>query len=153
MKAHFSRRALASSTVALFLSLACVAPALAATLTVNVEGLRNSKGQVSVKLFKNGDEFPKGEAVAKRTVKPSGGKAMLKFDNLEPGTYAMTGYHDENANGEHDRTSLGLPTEGFAFSNDAKPEGAAPDFQAASFKLKQDMTVTLRMQYFADKKN
>ncbi len=54
---------------------------------------------------------------------------------VEPGTYALALLHDENGNGEMDSNFLGLPQEGYGFSNDAKVFLGPPSFEAASFKL------------------
>jgi uncharacterized protein (DUF2141 family) len=42
---------------------------------------------------------------------------------------------------------LGLPSEGYAFSNNATSMFSAPDFEDASFKVNGDMTVKITMDY------
>lgn len=49
-------------------------------------------------------------------------------------------------NGKLDTNALGIPTEGYGFSNDAKGWLSAPSFSAASFLYdgqNLDMTITL----------
>ena len=48
-------------------------------------------------------------------------------------SYALAVIHDENMNGKLDTNRLGMPTEGYGFSNDAKAFLRAPSFSAASF--------------------
>ncbi|MFJ1258682.1 DUF2141 domain-containing protein, partial [Cupriavidus sp. CuC1] len=62
------------------------------------------------------------------------------------GTYSIAAAHDENMNGKLDTNALGIPMEGYGFSNDAKGWLSAPTFSAASFSYdgqNLDMTITL----------
>jgi uncharacterized protein (DUF2141 family) len=43
-------------------------------------------------------------------------------------------YNDENMNGKLDTNWLGIPEEGYGFSNDVKALLDAPSFSAASFQ-------------------
>ena len=52
----------------------------------------------------------------------------------------MAIYHDANANRRFDKNALGLPREGFGFSNDARPVFSAPSFDAAAVTLKAPRT-------------
>jgi uncharacterized protein (DUF2141 family) len=57
------------------------------------------------------------------------GEAVCVFANLPPNAdYAVAGTHDENDNGRFDQNVLGVPLEGFAFTNDARPLLAAPSW-------------------------
>ena len=105
-------------------------------VTVQMHGMRNSDGQVLCALFKGAKGFPDGEAALKggrTTVKD--GKANCSFKRLEPGTYAVGVIHDEDGDAEMD-TVLGIPTEGFGFSNNAKPGMFGPPaFKEAAFRV------------------
>ncbi len=73
-------------------------------------------------------------------------QARCDFEDVPPGTYAIAAAHDENMNGKLDTNALGIPTEGYGFSNDAKGWLSAPSFSAASFLYdgqNLDMTITL----------
>jgi uncharacterized protein (DUF2141 family) len=49
---------------------------------------------------------------------------------------------------ELDTNWLGIPTEGYGFSNDAKATLGPPSFSAASFPYSgQDMKLTIRLHY------
>ncbi len=48
----------------------------------------------------------------------------VKVDRV--GKYALTVVDDTNANGDMDKNFVGVPKEGFAFSNNAKPRGLRP---------------------------
>jgi uncharacterized protein (DUF2141 family) len=54
---------------------------------------------------------------------------------IEPGTYAIAVYHDENSNGKLDSNFIGIPREGVGFSNNAKGHMGPPKFDAAAFRF------------------
>ena len=60
-------------------------------------------------------------------------QARCDFEDIPPGTYALAVIHDENSNGKLDTNWLGIPTEGYGFSNDARGLLGPPTFLAASF--------------------
>ena len=89
----------------------------AADLTVTITKIRNDHGNILAGLYGGADQWPDGMTVADATVKAVSGKAVIIFHDLPPGTYAVSAFHDENANGKFDTNTLGFPLEGFAFSN------------------------------------
>lgn len=110
-------------------------PGEAATLMVTVENVRNDSGDIRLSVFASPAEWPSHSTTEHDLVLPARtGDVVFKLD-LPPGTYAINGFHDENRNVEFDRTALGIPEEGYFFSDDAKPFLSAPSFAAASFSL------------------
>jgi uncharacterized protein (DUF2141 family) len=66
------------------------------------------------------------------------------------GSYAIMLYHDANANGRLDRGGLlRMPTEGYAFSNDAPVRMGPPSFEAMRIDVAPGARVvaTVRMRY------
>ncbi|WP_232279356.1 DUF2141 domain-containing protein [Psychromonas ingrahamii] len=61
-------------------------------------------------------------------------QAICHFTDILPGKYAMAVIHDENTNGKLDTNLIGVPKEGFGFSNNAKALLSAPSFSAPSFE-------------------
>lgn len=54
---------------------------------------------------------------------------------------------DENGNGEHDKNLLGMPKEGYGFSNNVYNwYGGPPEFKKASFEVGQEEMITLTIQ-------
>ncbi len=73
-------------------------------------------------------------------------QARCDFEDIPPGTYALAVIHDENMNGKLDTGLLGIPAEGYGFSNDARAWFGAPSFSAASFAYDGrtlDLTISL----------
>lgn len=128
--------------------LAAVVPAAASELTVTVMGIRNSAGQMRLALFNNPVDFPSGKSVVTRNLPAREGEMTVIFEGLTPGPYALALHHDENNNGKMDLSLLGLPQEGYGFSNDAPVFLGAPPFDAAMITLPEEgKTITARMVY------
>ena len=125
-------------------------PTTAAVLHVRVVKLRNSTGQVICTLFNSPVAFPSdsNKAVGQMAVPIKDDAAVCSFGGLAPGTYALVTFHDENSNGKFDRNWLGMPKEGFAFSNNVRPVFSPPSFKAAAFDYPGgDLWLTVTMRY------
>lgn len=103
---------------------------------------------VRVALFDNARDFPNGQEILKRNVAARTGEVSVVLDSLPPGTYALALHHDENANGKMDMGLLGLPQEGYGFSNDAPVFLGAPPFSDAAFGVPEEgKAVSIRLVY------
>jgi len=122
------------------------------TLVVEIAGLRNAVGRVSVSIFDGTEGFPQDTTAASRSASVElirGDEVVLHFEDLDYGNYAVAVLHDENGNGLMDTALFGIPSEGFAFSNNPRPGFGAPSFEACKFPLNQaQVTLRLEMRYF-----
>ncbi len=116
---------------------------------MQVLNIRNSAGTVDCALFDSPAGFPI-EALLSATnvvvIKVRKTHACCDFEDIPPGTYALAVIHDENMNGKLDTNFLGIPKEGYGFSNGAKSLLGAPSFSAASFEYDGgtlDLTISL----------
>jgi uncharacterized protein (DUF2141 family) len=131
----------------------CVSACEAADLTVTVQNLRSNQGQVLICVFsaENSDtgEFPdclKGRPVRTAKGMISAGKAVMKFDGLKDGIYAVAITHDENGNGQLDTNFLGIPTEGVGVSTNPRVFGK-PRFEQGQFPIKDNTAITIEAKY------
>ncbi|MBP1627088.1 MAG: hypothetical protein H6Q00_1563 [Holophagaceae bacterium] len=106
---------------------------VAGDVTIQIKGLKSSKGQVIVGYWTQGGGFPdKMEKVAaKQVASISGNTATVVFKNVAPGVCAFNLTHDENGNGKMDTNFMGIPKEGFGCTNDPRPKMRAPKFDEA----------------------
>jgi uncharacterized protein (DUF2141 family) len=104
-------------------------------LRVHVVGLRNDNGNVRCTLFSSAEDFPANDDMLATTVTApiAEQSATCEFPAVAPGTYAVVVFHDENGDGKFNRNWLGLPKEGYGFSDDAPARWHSPKFDAASF--------------------
>ncbi|HUN45879.1 MAG TPA: DUF2141 domain-containing protein [Stellaceae bacterium] len=131
----------------LFLATTALSEATA-PLTVTVQNIRNDHGDIRLSVFASAAEWPSHSSIKEDTVLPAhAGSVVFKLD-LPPGTYAINGYHDENRNKKLDRTALGIPEEGYFFSNNVKPFLSVPSFDAAKFTLPAEgAAITIDVDY------
>ena len=114
--------------------------ALASDLTVNVESIARTQGTIVLGLFDEATYNGDG-AVDGANLKVEGNDVTVTFEGLEPGEYAVKLYHDVNDDGEMNTNPFGMPTEPFAFSNDAKGRFGPAKWNAAKFTVGADGTV------------
>ncbi len=132
---------------------ACDAPGAARgwpRIQVRVTGVRRIAGNVTFTLYGDRPElFLKhaGSLLVTR-VPLAAATAEGCIAVSSPGTYAVAIYHDENDNHHFDRTLLGLPAEGYGFSNDAPTLFGPPAFAATRFAVPAGGTrLAIRLRY------
>ena len=120
------------------------------SLTVEVKDLQNSKGVVQFALYnKDGtipdEDYKKCCKILKEKIQ--NGSSKVTFNNLPLGKYAVNILHDENENGEIDKGFI-LPIEGIGFSNfQSIGFSNRPNFSKASFELKENKIISVKVIY------
>lgn len=118
---------------------------------VQIQNIKNSTGTVACALFESPEGFPieyLRYATNIMVIKIRDTQARCDFLDIPPGTYALAVIHDENMNGKLDTNRLGIPREGYGFSNDARGLLGAPSFSAASFKYDgQNLGLEISLHY------
>ena len=110
-----------AASAAICLATLSAAPAFAADLTVNLQGLRAQTGLVKVALVDSQQAWDGKAAPVQATgAPPQGEVAQFTFKDLKPGRYAVMITHDENGNGKLDTNLIGMPVEGYGFSNNPR---------------------------------
>ena len=113
-------------------------------LSIHISGISKIKGSLFIAVFRATDDFPVFGKQFKGIVKEVEGKSQnYNFDDLPEGEYALAIYQDENRNKILDKNLLGIPTEIYGFSNNARRSFSAPSFQEAKFKLNKDLQQTV----------
>lgn len=91
-------------------------PASAATLTVEVDGVRSAGGRLHVSV-QTREQFMRAEGVAGGVVEtPRAGTHRFTYEVPE-GQYAVSVWHDDNGNGAFDSDDRHLPLDGWAMVN------------------------------------
>ncbi len=107
-----------------------------AVLAVQTSSLRSQKGVVRFCLTRDRQFFPDctKDPAARHLNVAAREAGDVRFGDLPYGLYALSLIHDENNNGRLD-TRLGIPREGFGFSNNPAILFGPPSFRAASFMI------------------
>lgn len=128
----------------------CEGPPGAATLTIQVSGVRAARGQVAMTVYPDQVRrflAPGGKLARVRPVAQAPVTAAC-FNLARPGYYAVAVYHDADADSDFDRTLVGLPAEGFGFSNDPPTPAALPPLSAVRFRVNPgDNTIRVKLRY------
>ena len=145
------RAALHAAALALGLSATALAQAPCDGIHIEILNIKNSTGTVACALFESPDGFP-DEYLSKATnvmvIKIRKSQARCTFEEIPPGRHAIAVIHDENMNGLLDTNRIGVPKEGYGFSNDAKARVGAPTFDAASFVYDgRNLELTIKLNY------
>jgi uncharacterized protein (DUF2141 family) len=110
------------------------------SIEVEIHNFKSNKGQALVGLYNSEDSFLKEEYKGK-IVKISNKKAVLTFDDLPDGNYAVTVIHDEDGNEDLTTNFLGIPKESIGASNDAPARFGPPKWKDAMFEVRNGKTL------------
>jgi uncharacterized protein (DUF2141 family) len=91
----------------------------------------SNKGIVRCGLFTRKGWLKKPLRAATATI--SGGSALCVFERVPPGTLGISAFHDENSNGKLDTNFVGMPTEDYCASREARGTFGPPSFDDAKF--------------------
>ncbi|PUU68059.1 DUF2141 domain-containing protein [Flavobacterium sp. WLB] len=111
-------------------------------LTVAVSGIKNNTGIVKVGLYNSDGTFLK-TTYKSLSSEIKNNEAVVTFNNLPAGEYAISTYHDENNNGKLDRNAMGIPSEDYAASNNAKGFMGPPAYKDAKFVIAKDSKIEI----------
>ena len=111
-------------------------------LEIEITGLKNDNGYVMFQLF---DVNQKVIGQYKESIRDK--RSLVNIKDLKQGQYAFRYFHDENLSGEMETNRLGIPLEGYGFSN----RGAGPfgprDFSKWLFKLDNSIKIESKIRY------
>lgn len=106
----------------------------AADLTVRIDDVRSADGTLELALYDSAGSFLK-KSVSATGQKAVKGTTTIVIKDVPAGDYAYAIFHDANGNGKMDANMMGIPTEDFAFSNNALGRMGPPKFGDARFTL------------------
>lgn len=119
-------------------------------LSVQVSQLNSDAGEVTVTVYPSDARrflAPRGKLLRVR-VKTAAPMTRVCFNLPGPDVYAVAIYHDANGNHDFDRNRLGMPAEGYGFSNDAPTRFGVPSFDAVRFAVKAgENALRVKMRY------
>ncbi len=105
------------------------------SITVSVKNLDSNEGAV---LFGIYTEMTFMKAKPKFNAKSEivNGTATITFEDMAPGTYAISCFHDKNGNGQMDFEPTGRPMESYGVSNNKVNSNGPPQWNDAKFEAK-----------------
>ena len=121
--------------IAAALALALLAPvAQAGPLTVTLENIQKQSGEIRLGIY-DADGYDSGAAISGADVAADAATVSVTVEGLAPGEYGIKLYHDVNGDGQMNTNPFGMPTEPFAFSNNAVGRFGPAKWDAAKFEV------------------
>jgi uncharacterized protein (DUF2141 family) len=111
-------------------------------VTIEINNLSNNKGKVLLEVY-NGDK----KVIARMKGNIEKNSCFISVNDLSPGRYAFRYFHDENDNEKLDTNWMGIPKEGFGFSNNALGTFGPPAFEKWIFELEADKKIICNPKY------
>jgi uncharacterized protein (DUF2141 family) len=102
-------------------------------------------GAVMIALFDSEAAYTGGAPVAQVAI-PASGPVVATFENLPAGDYAVRAFHDVNGDGQMNTNPFGMPTEPFAFSNNAVGNMGPARWDRARFVVSGETTQTITIR-------
>lgn len=119
-------------------------------LQVTISNIRSARGTITLNLYGDRDEdfLKKGKRLGRVRIPAQKGEVTGCIPVPAPGSYAISLYHDEDANTKLTRNWLGIPTEGYGFSRDAAVSYRLPELDETVFTaMPGDTKIHITMRY------
>ena len=109
---------------------------------VTVEKVRSSKGLITAVLYSDDPKtfLKSGARLDRIRVEAREGETLLCLRAPASGRYSIALYHDENGNKDFDRDFLGIPIEGYGFSQNPGFRFGKPEVEETLFSINGDTT-------------
>jgi len=109
------------------------------TLVVKFNGMSSNEGKVIIALCNSDANYKnhKSPFIGKQ-IPINNNTAVIEFEDLPFGDYAIKAFHDEDANDDLNTNIFGIPVEDYGFSNNARSMFGPPSWQDAKFVMNDD---------------
>ncbi|WP_316800864.1 DUF2141 domain-containing protein [Pedobacter frigidisoli] len=116
---------------------------------MNVSGIRSTKGNLIIQIYRDELSY-ENEQPYKQLIfikdQIESGSTRVKF-SIESGVYGFTLVDDENGNGRIDKNFIGMPKEGFGFSNFFMEKLKKPNFSQFQIKVNKTKNIGIKVKY------
>jgi uncharacterized protein (DUF2141 family) len=112
-------------------------------LTVTIKGLKSTKGQILLQVVNENNK-----EVTSTIEKPTAKMHTMNVQIPSKGKYAVNVIHDKNSNKKLDTNILGIPTEGWGCSNDARGTLGAPKHKDKLVNISADKIITINLVHY-----
>jgi uncharacterized protein (DUF2141 family) len=118
----------------------------AQSITVVVENVAVAEGKLMLQIMQGESEFAgTRDPIAAVMARAQAGEMRFSLGALPAGDYAVRVMHDRNGNEELDTNFVGMPTEPWAFSNNATGRFGPPTWEDVRFSLQADTVQSIRL--------
>lgn len=128
----------------------CTGPMSDTKLNVVVSNVRHGRGLIAVSLYADNPKkfLAKRGSLYVGRVPAQAGVTRMCIHLPSPGIYGLAVYHDENGDRSFKRNAIGLPAEGYGFSNNAPTIFGLPSFGKVRFAVpRSGFETAIRLKY------
>lgn len=129
----------------------CQGPVSDTYVNVTIDGVRNGNGLMAVTLYADEPRkfLVKHGSLYVGRVDATAGQTKMCLYVPKPGVYAIAVYHDEDSSRNIKRSGvLGLPEEGFGFSNNPATIASIPSFRSVRLNVaKTGLSTRIHLKY------
>ena len=104
-------------------------------IKIVIEGVRSGKGKIVLAVFKDQEGFKNKKPIKRLVLNKSEFEGNEIILSLDTGIYGISVLDDENDNNKMDYNFLGIPKEGFGFSNYYHEGLSKPHFDKFKFEI------------------
>ncbi len=115
-------------------------------LALHVDHITKTKGVMMIALYNSAESYKSDKnAFNGKKIAVTQGALTVNFGDVPAGDYAIKLYQDENENGVIDKNVIGIPTEGYGFSNNGGAMGP-PSFDEAKFSVTGKTAISIHLR-------
>jgi uncharacterized protein (DUF2141 family) len=117
-------------------------------LAIAITNVKGTDGEIVFGLYNKKESFPlldKQYRLLSAEAKSFPGIFIIK--DLPKGEYALAIFHDKNSDTICNTNFLGIPKEGYGFSNNFRPKFSKPTFNDCKIELNSDLSITIKLIY------
>lgn len=103
-------------------------------------------GAIMAALFDSQGAYEGGAPVRSLRLDVAAGERTARFEGLPPGDYALKSFHDVDGDGRMNANPFGMPTEPYAFSNNAVGNMGPASWERARFTVDGAVRQTLSLR-------
>ena len=112
------------------------------SLSIKISNIKSNKGEIALRLTSSTEDVAIG-----RIAGIYDEACVIKIDSLCSGIYSISYFHDENSNDKLDTNWMGIPAEGYGFSNNAHSKFGSPSIKEREFEINGDLEIELSPKY------
>jgi uncharacterized protein (DUF2141 family) len=116
---------------------------------VIIKGIKSEKGKLVLAIFKDQEGFKSKKPINRLELNKSDLEEIEVVLKLDLGTYGISVLDDENSNNKMDYNFIGIPKEGFGFSNYYHEGLSKPHFDRFKFEINNRAVelIDIRLRY------
>ncbi|MEL7021248.1 MAG: DUF2141 domain-containing protein [Bacteroidota bacterium] len=115
-------------------------------LVLSIQNLKYAKGAIVVGFYAPEDEFlGKTTWSIRRAYQVEGKEQEFVIQDIPKGEYSIAILHDLNDNADMDFNWIGIPKEGYGFSNNPRKLFRKPTYEETKIDLQEDLALTVRL--------